>query len=133
MRSIPFLVAGVISLSCGGDQVPVSAEETRTCLKDADFNVQGPVVRESDDSDAPDQTLVVSSSGRGSGAYIGWYGAEARADRYASKITEHAKNFRGSVDRHGRLTIIWLRGQNTDEAGQIRDCALEEGFSALLL
>ena len=124
MRWTPFLVAGVVSLSCGGDQVPVSAEETRTCLKDAEFNVQGPVPREPDDLDAPDQTLVVTSSGRGTGAYIGWYDDEARADRYAPEITEQAKNFKGSVDRHGRLTIIWLRGEDTDEAGQIRDCAL---------
>ena len=124
MRWIPFLVAAVVSLSCGGGQDPVSAEETRTCLRDEKFDVQGPVLRQPNDSDAPDQTLVVSSRGRGTGAYLGWYDDEGRADRYAPEITEDAEKFKGRVDRHGRLTIIWLRGKDTDEAGQVRDCVL---------
>jgi hypothetical protein len=66
----------------------------------------------------------VASSDRRAGAYIGWYDNEARADRYAPEIIKHAKDFKGSVDRHGRLTVIWLRGKDPNGAGQIRDCAL---------
>lgn len=124
------LLLAFAAAACGGkapardEATPVSAEEARRCLVDErrSFKVQGPLRREPQDNDAPDETLVVS--GRQVSAFLGFYEDERRAEGSAREQVEHAKQFDGVVGRHGRLTIIWVRGRETDEAAEIERCAL---------
>lgn len=125
MRRGVILGAVLIASGCGGDAVPASAVETRECLRNSEFVVEGPQRRAADDTDAPDETLVVRSSGPEMAAYIGWYDDEARADRSAAEQIERAQQFEGSVDRYGEMTIIWLQGKATDDGEELRRCALE--------
>lgn len=124
------LLIGCAIGACGGEDSPGDRataqppEQARQCLVDepASFTVQGPLSREPDDSDAPDQTLVVT--GRRAMAYLGYYDDTARAERSAREQREHARQFGGAVDRHGNLTIVWVRGRETDQASAIESCAL---------
>ncbi len=122
--SVIGLVALLVS-GCGDGGRPVATEEAQRCLGDADFRVLGPTLWEPDDADAPDRTLLATSAGRReTAAYIGWYDEEARAEKSAPEQIEQAKQFKGSVDRHGPMTIIWLRGRDTDTGARLRSCAL---------
>lgn len=135
-RPVRMRPSGVVLLlalavaACGGkapardQQRPVSAEDARRCLVDGgrSFEVQGPLRREPRDTDAPDQTLVVA--GRHASAYLGFYDDKRRAERSAREQVAHARQFDGVVDRHGNLTIVWVRGRETDEAAEIERCAL---------
>lgn len=124
MRAAGASLLIVVALAgCGGDSgEPVGAEDARRCLSEERLSVQGPLKREAGDSDAPDRTLVVS--GRGTLVYLGWYDDEARAERSATEQREHAKRFDGTVERHGGMTIIWVRGRDGDAASRIKRCAL---------
>lgn len=108
----------------GGSGKPVGAEDARRCLSEdgGRWQVQGPLKREAGDVDAPDRTLIVS--GRGTLVYLGWYDDEARAERSAVDQREQAKQFDGSVERHGGMTMIWVRGRDGDAAARIKQCAL---------
>ena len=122
---------GCALAACGGEPAgdepatPVAAEEAHRCLADVrgELDVQGPLRRRVDDTDAPDRTFVVS--GRHASAYLGYYDDEARAQRSAPEQIEHARQFDGDVDRYGELTIIWVRGKATDEGSDIESCALD--------
>lgn len=117
------LIVAALAGCGGGSGEPVAAEDARRCLSEGGgLKVQGPLKREADDVDAPDSTLVVT--GRETFVYLGWYDDEARGRRSAAEQREHAKDFDGSVERHGRLTIIWVRGRDSDEASRIERCAL---------
>ena len=126
------LIALTLAACGGGDgdgersdgRDPAAVEDVRRCLAGGEprFDVQGPLTRAAGDDDAPDRTLVVA--GGGASAYLGWYDDEARAERSASEQREHAKQFSGAVERRGPLTIIWLRGRESDGAARIKECAL---------
>ncbi len=112
-KFLPFLA---VPLWACGSTTPASVDSAVRCLREADLRFVGPTKRAPDDTDAPDTTVLVS--GR---AYLGWYDDPARAERAAPEQAEHAKEFSGSVERHGGLTIIWLG----DEGDAVRDCALD--------
>jgi len=105
----------------GGGGDPASAADARACLAKEKLRVLA-APRSPADSDAPDTELIVSS--RKSGAFLGFYENEQRAQDAAPQIPKDSKAFRGQVERHGKLTIFWVRGRQSAEADRIKACVL---------
>jgi len=78
--------------------------------------------RAKDDENAPDTELIVG--GKEASAFVAYYEDEARAQRYHSEIEKNATRFDGTVERHDALTIVWVRGEDTQEAARIDGCIL---------
>jgi hypothetical protein len=81
--------------------------------------------RSPDDRDAPDKELIANDVLKGrlmvSAAY---YDDEDRAERYEPALRRNARSFDGSVERHGALTLLWVRGDESRLAERVRDCLL---------
>jgi hypothetical protein len=60
-------------------------------------------------------------SGRQSSAFLAFYDNDARALRYEPALQRLAIA-PGAVERHGRITIFWLRGRETSEGERIKAC-----------
>ena len=112
-------MAAAAIAGCGGDgDGAVSPDEARACLEDEHLRVVGGP-RAPDDTDAPDTELIVA--GHESSAVVAFYDDAARADRLAPLLEERA-TAPGAVERHGTITIFWVRGKSGSEAGRIRAC-----------
>jgi hypothetical protein len=126
---IPVFVALAIA-GCGGggtdDSVQAHATGTRSpgnvrqCLNAASLKVTGGPAP-AGDTNAPATELVVG--GAESSAFLAFYENAARARRYAPDIRANAKRLHATVERHGKLTILWIRGAASGEAQIIRRCA----------
>ena len=119
--ALPIALAAVVT-GCGGDGDPVAAADAERCLKGEKLRVVA-ANREPGDTDAPDREVIVN--GRDAFAFLAFYDDEERADRYAPEIREHTKEFKGALDRHGKLSIVWVKGRDSDEGERIRGCALD--------
>jgi hypothetical protein len=73
------------------------------------------------DTNAPNVELI--ASGPQAYAFLAFYDTAARAQKYAPMIRRNAKRFHGIVERHGKLTILWVRGGSTTDGSKIRNCA----------
>jgi hypothetical protein len=114
------LTASVVLAGCGGGRGAASPEEARACLEQGDLRVLGGQ-REPGDADAPDTELIVA--GRQSSAFLAFYDDEARAVRYEPDLQARALE-PGAVERHGSVTIFWVRGRRTREGEQIKSCVV---------
>ena len=56
--------------------------------------------------------------------FAGYYDDEDRAERYEAAPRRSARSFEGAVERHGTLTLLWVRGDESRLAGRARDCLL---------
>jgi len=126
MRRAALAMAAMVALAgCGGGKdggKPVSAKAAQACLKQK----QIPVVRglrAPDDADAPDVELIVG--GKVASAFLGYYDDETRADTNAPEIRKTVTSSSAiTMERHGKLTIVWTRGRDSREAGTVKDCVL---------
>ena len=128
-RAATILAALTIGCGGGGDDnddadggTPVPTAEAKKCLQSENFRVLGGR-RKPDDLNAPDEELV--ASGNSAWAFLAFYKDPARAEKYAPQIADRTKDFDGSIERHGTLTIVWVRGRDGDGGKAIRDCALD--------
>ncbi len=118
-------VALVLVAGCGGgddedgDGEPATPAQARACLMDAGYTVTGGS-RSADDADAPDHELVIA--GRGPGAFIAFYDRLSRAERYEPALRRDAARFKGVVERHGRVTIVWVRPPGVADQARVRRC-----------
>jgi hypothetical protein len=107
----------------GGDDRP-SREDARRCLEGLDLHVTG-AERSPDDADAPDEELIANDILRGRVMVLAaYYDDEDRAERYEPALRRNARTFDGSVERHGTLTLLWVRGHEGRLAEPTRDCLL---------
>lgn len=118
------VAVSVLLAGCGGggETKPASASDAQACLKQKQIPVVR-ALRAPDDTDAPDTELIVG--GNDASAFLGFYDDEQRAERNAPEIETSVTSTNGiEVERHGKLTIAWTRGRDTDEANTITDCVL---------
>ena len=101
------------------DGTPSSPSAARACLTKAGFKVIGGP-RDPSDTDAPDVELIVG--GHGPGAFVAFYEALARAKRYEPGIRRNAKRFGGSVERRGRITIVWVQPPTPKHRARLEAC-----------
>lgn len=105
----------------GGSQDARSVADVRECLARADLSA-GEASRAPDDFDAPDTELTVHTTD--AVALLAFYGDEQRAQRVAADVKKNARAARATVERHGSLTIVWIRGARSRGADTIRSCAV---------
>src|SRR5258706_15166010 len=107
--------------SGGGGQTSKSASPAaaRRCLLAAQLRVLGGP-RPPGDANAPNVELI--AGGRQAYAFLAFYDSSTRARKYAPMIRRNAQRFHGTLERHGKLTILWVRGSNTPEGQEIRHC-----------
>lgn len=118
------LTGALTAAGCGGDDDRPTREEARRCLEGLDLHVT--VVEPApDDRDAPDAELIANDVLKGRVMlFAGYYDDEDRAERYEPALRRNARSFDGAVERHGRLTLLWVRGEAHRLAEQVRDCLL---------
>ena len=104
---------------CGGGERAISPDQARACLAEQHFRVMGGV-RAAGDANAPDTELVVG--GPEMSLFLAYYDEEARAERYAPQLERNAQRFHGRVERHGKLTIVWVHGVDSAESERVRRC-----------
>ncbi|MEA2424156.1 MAG: hypothetical protein QOH13_566 [Thermoleophilaceae bacterium] len=92
----------------------------RQCLRAAKLRVIGGPAPPGD-TNAPATELIVG--GGQSSAFLAFYENPKRAAKYAPDIRANAKHLNATVERYGKLTIVWVRGAGSDEAQTIRGCA----------
>src|SRR5260221_9390088 len=95
----------------------------RQCLLTAQLRVVGGP-RSAGDATAPNVELI--ATGRQAYAFLAFYDLSPRATKYARMIRSNAQRFHGTVERHGKLTILWVHGSKTPEGHRIRNCGLEK-------
>jgi hypothetical protein len=115
------IVAAALLAGCGGGGSGVSPAAARQCLTKAKLRVVGGPASKGD-TNAPNTELIVSAPG--AGAFLAYYDDIGRADKLAVMIRRRARAFHGSLERHGHLTILWVRGANTPDAERIKACIL---------
>jgi hypothetical protein len=118
------LTGAVAGAGCGGGGDRPSREEARRCLEGLDLHVT--VVEPApDDRDAPDAELIANDVLRGRVMVLAaYYDDEDRAERYEPALRRNARSFDGAVERHGTLTLLWVRGDESRFAERVRDCLL---------
>jgi hypothetical protein len=118
------LTGAIAAAGCGGGDDRPSREEARRCLEGLDLHVTVGE-RSPDDRDAPDAELIAGDVLRGRvTVFAGYYDDEDRAERYEPALRRNARSFDGTVERHGTLTLLWVRGNETRFAERVRDCVL---------
>ncbi len=118
------LTGALAAAGCGGGDDRPSREEARRCLEGLDLHVTG-VEPSPDDRDAPDAELIAGDVLRGRvTVFAGYYDDEERAERYEPALRRNARSFDGAVERHGGLTLLWVRGDEGPLAERVRDCLL---------
>jgi hypothetical protein len=122
--AILVLTGALAAGGCGGDDDRPSREEARRCLEGVDLHVTvvepAPV-----DRDAPDAELIANDVLRGRVMlFAGYYDDEDRAERYEPAVRRNARSFDGAVERHGMLTLLWVRGHESRFAERARACLL---------
>jgi hypothetical protein len=81
--------------------------------------------RSPDDRDAPDEELIANDVLKGRVMVLAaYYDDEDRAERYEPALRRNARSFDGAVERHGTLTLLWVRGAESRFAERVRDCLL---------
>jgi hypothetical protein len=123
--SLLILVAAlVVAAGCGGGDDRPSREEARRCLSQAGLHVVGGEP-EPGDTDAPDAELIANDVRGGRGmVFIAYYDDEGRAERLEPSLRRNARRFDGFVERHGTLTLLWVRGERSQTGERVRDCVL---------
>jgi hypothetical protein len=124
MRRAAFAATAVLTVAgCGGGSEadkPASSAAAQACLKQKRI----PVVRglrAPDDPDAPDVELIVG--GKTASAFLGYYDDERRAKANEPQIRKSVTSTSAvTIERHGKLTIAWTRGKDSDEADTIKGC-----------
>jgi hypothetical protein len=108
------LTGAVAAVGCRGGGDRPSREDARRCLEGLDLHVT--VVEPApDDRDAPDAELIANDVLRGRVMlFAGYYDDEDTAERYEPALRRNARSFDGAVERHGTLTLLWVRD---DESG----------------
>ena len=119
------MTSAVATAGCGGggDGRP-SREEARTCLERLKLHVT-PWERPPNDDDGPyarlDANDVLRHRIRVEAQY---YDDEQDAERYEPAQRRFARTHDGAVERHGTLTLLWVRGDEGRLAERARDCLL---------
>ena len=118
------MTGALATAGCGGGDNRPSREEARRCLEGLDLHVTGGE-RSPDDRDAPDEELIANDVLKGRVMlFAGYYDDEDRAERYEPALRRNARRFDGTVERHGTLTLLWVRGDEGRLAERARDCLL---------
>jgi hypothetical protein len=117
------LALAVVLGGCGGggSTHPPSPADARACLTKHDFRVTNGG-RAGGDANTPETELIVI--GAQASAFLAFYADTASADRYVAQISRRAKRVHVTLERHGPLTILWIRGRGTDAARQLRACSV---------
>jgi hypothetical protein len=122
--AIVAMTGALATAGCGGGDNRPSREEARRCLEGLDLHVTGGE-RSPDDRDAPDEELIANDVLKGRVMlFAGYYDDEDRAERYEPALRRNARSFDGAVERHGTLTLLWVRGAESRFAERVRDCLL---------
>ncbi len=102
-------------------EAPKSPESASECLTAAGFRVTSGQ-RSPSDTNAPDTELIVAGGG-GKGAFVAYYDDLARAERYEPAIRRNARRFEGTVERQGRITVLWVRWPSGHDARtEMKEC-----------
>jgi hypothetical protein len=118
------VAACVVAAGCGGGDDRPSREDARRCLSQAGLHVTGGA-RSPDDRDAPDEELIANDVRAGSVmVFVAYYDDEERAERLEPSLRRNARRFDGFVERHGTLTLLWVRGERSRMGERLRDCIL---------
>jgi hypothetical protein len=93
----------------------------RTCLIARGHSaIGGPVLPPTPaTSDSPDGELIV---GTARGAFIAFYIDARKARRLAAGITQNAKRLGGAVERHGRVTVVWVHPPTSARRAAVEAC-----------
>jgi len=103
---------------------PPLAEEARRCLEQLDLHVT-PWERPPNDDDGPTAMLDANDVLRARVRVEAQYYDDAEeAERYEPAQRRSARTHDGAVERHGTLTLLWLRGHGQPLAERTRDCLL---------
>jgi hypothetical protein len=123
-RAVILALTALAAAGCGGGGDRPSREEARRCLEGLDLHVT--VVEPlPDDRDAPDAELIANDVLKGRVMlFAGYYDDEDRAERYEPALRRNARRFDGAVERHGALTLLWVRGDERRLAERVRGCLL---------
>jgi hypothetical protein len=118
------LTGALVAAGCGGGDDPPSREQARRCLEPLDLHVTG-AERRPDDKDAPDEELIANDVLQGRVmVFAAYYDDEGRSERYEPAVRRNARSLDGVVERHGTLTLLWVRGAESRLAERARDCLL---------
>jgi hypothetical protein len=118
------LTGAVAAAGCGGGDDRPSREEARRCLEGLDLHVTL-IEPLPGDRDAPDAQLIANDVLKGRVMVMaGYYDDEDRAERYEPSLRRNARSFDGAVERHGTLTLLWVRGDDSPFGERARDCLL---------
>jgi hypothetical protein len=118
------LTGALAAAGCGGGDDRPSPEKARHCLERLNLHVTG-AERSPDDADAPDEELIANDILRGRVMILAaYYDDEDRAERYEPALRRNARSYDGVLERHGTLTLLWVRGNESPVAERTRDCLL---------
>jgi PASTA domain len=89
------------------------------CMRDAGIRTRAGRPNPGDE-DAPDLELVLREPGPP--AFVALYADPARARENAPRIRRIARRFHGSVERRGRITIVWVRRPGAERRAAVLGC-----------
>jgi hypothetical protein len=102
--------------------VSAAIERARTCLKVQHLSVTGGPVVPAQGPNKPNGELIV-----GNGypeAFVAFYENSAVAQRKEPTILRRAKRLGGEVERHGAVTVIWVRPPQPQLRQSLQACGL---------
>jgi hypothetical protein len=95
------------------------ARALKSCLEAAGIPTVAGRPRPGDEN-APDLELVLGEPGPP--AFVALYADPWRAREYAPSIRRNPRRFQGSVERRGRITIVWVKGLGAEDRAAVRGC-----------
>jgi hypothetical protein len=111
-------------ISPGVRAVIAAIAKARTCLTTKGLRaIGGPVLPPNPPgSSSADGELVVGNAARG--AFIAFYTDAGRAWRLEAGVARNASRISGRVERHGAVTVVWVRSPAGELRKAVETCAL---------
>lgn len=125
-RATVLAIAGCLAAgACGGGDDRPSREAARRCLERLNMHVtpRRPTPAERSSLEAELHAIdILKARVRVSALY---YVDEDAAERFERALRRSARGVPGAVERHGSLTLYWIRGGHRSAfAGRTRDCLI---------
>jgi hypothetical protein len=96
--------------------------KARTCLTARGLRaIGGPVLPATPGSSSPDGELIVGNAA--SGTFIAFYTDAGKAQRLEAGVVRSASRVGGRVERHGAVTVVWIRPPATEVRKVVEACA----------
>jgi hypothetical protein len=102
--------------------VVVAIDAAHRCLAARHLRVTGGPVLPPQGPNSPNGELIVGN-GHG-GAFIAFYTDPGRAKQLEPEVIQNARRLGGQVERHGAVTVLWIRSRTSQLRGSLRACGL---------